>query len=80
VDRPLEIRRVLGGIYSTCFSHLRDHDEDGYLKALVIHGAGFGHGVGMCQMGAYMMAKRGYNYRQILGHYYKGVQIRRLYR
>ena len=80
VDRELEIRKALGGIRSTFFTILADHSDDGKLSSVTIYGAGFGHGVGMCQMGAYMMGKKGYNYRQILGQYYKDVLIRRLYR
>ncbi|HLF55596.1 MAG TPA: SpoIID/LytB domain-containing protein, partial [Thermoanaerobaculia bacterium] len=41
-------------------------------------GRGWGHGVGMCQTGAFGMARRGYGYRQILGHYYSGVSVERL--
>ncbi|MEL6190260.1 MAG: SpoIID/LytB domain-containing protein, partial [Myxococcota bacterium] len=44
-----------------------------------IDGHGFGHGVGMCQWGAKGMAEAGRNYREILGHYYKGAEVRRLY-
>ncbi len=51
----------------------------GNLEAVLIVGAGNGHGVGMCQWGAMGMAKAGYNYRQILGHYYRGTQLRRAY-
>lgn len=40
-----------------------------------IQGAGWGHGVGMCQIGAAVMAEEGRNYREILSHYYKGSEI-----
>lgn len=46
---------------------------------LIFTGRGFGHGVGMCQWGAYGMAKKGYNYSQIIHYYYKGVKIVRMY-
>ncbi len=46
---------------------------------LIFNGRGFGHGVGMCQWGAYGMAKKGYNYSQIIHYYYKGVKIVRMY-
>ena len=42
---------------------------------VVIHGRGWGHGVGLCQIGAAVMASRGYTYRQILEHYYPGTAI-----
>jgi SpoIID/LytB domain protein len=80
VHREMELREALGDLYSTFFSFVKEYDKGGRLSRLTIHGAGFGHGVGMCQMGAYMMALHGYNYRQILAHYYKDVKIRRLYR
>ncbi len=41
-------------------------------------GRGWGHGVGLCQVGAYGMAVRGHDYREILQHYYSGVRIERL--
>jgi stage II sporulation protein D (peptidoglycan lytic transglycosylase) len=46
---------------------------------VLFHGTGFGHGVGMCQWGAYGMAKKGDNYQQIIHYYYKGVTIERMY-
>jgi len=79
-DDELEIRRALDHVNSTFFTVLPVQDENGYLKSLTVYGAGFGHGVGMCQMGAFMMGKKGYNYRQILAHYFTDVKIRRLYR
>ena len=53
--------------------------KSGELRAVLVVGAGNGHGVGMCQWGAMGMAKAGYNYSQILGHYYRGAKIRRVY-
>ena len=46
---------------------------------IIISGSGFGHGVGMCQYGAMEMANTGKNYKQILNHYYKGIQLKRVY-
>jgi SpoIID/LytB domain protein len=58
-----------------------DHDtaEPHAVKSATIQGGGFGHGVGMCQMGAYMMAKRGYLSLDILSHYYPKTTIRKIY-
>ena len=42
---------------------------------LVLHGKGWGHGVGLCQIGAAVMASQGYTYQQILSHYYPGTSI-----
>lgn len=49
------------------------------VKSVTIRGGGFGHGVGMCQMGAYMMARRGYSCADILLHYYPKTTIRQIY-
>jgi SpoIID/LytB domain protein len=73
VTGELRIRRLLGGLKSSLFAARRDGD------AWVIDGAGFGHGVGMCQTGAIGMAEAGVGYRQILEHYYLGARLRRLY-
>lgn len=45
----------------------------------ILHGRGWGHGVGLCQIGAAVMASRGYGYREILSHYYPGAQVESLY-
>ncbi|HSN50598.1 MAG TPA: hypothetical protein VLR52_05150 [Bacteroidales bacterium] len=45
----------------------------------VLHGAGWGHGVGLCQIGAAMMGSGGYSYRQILMHYFRGASFEKLY-
>ncbi|MEJ2678651.1 MAG: SpoIID/LytB domain-containing protein [Gemmatimonadota bacterium] len=52
---------------------------DGVVASLTVRGQGWGHGVGMCQMGAIGRARAGQNYREILLHYYQGTQIVRLY-
>lgn len=69
----LHIRRLLGGLKSTLFEVTRQGD------AFVFRGAGFGHGVGMCQMGAIGMASAGRSHAQILAHYYRGSHLHRLY-
>jgi stage II sporulation protein D len=73
VAGDLRIRRLLGGLKSTLFEVKRSGED------FVIHGAGFGHGVGMCQMGAIGMATAGKSYREILGHYYRGTHLHKLY-
>ena len=42
---------------------------------IILHGRGWGHGVGLCQIGAAVMASRGYTYEAILSHYYPGSSI-----
>jgi SpoIID/LytB domain protein len=73
VSGDLHIRRLLGGLKSTLFEVTRQGD------AFVFRGAGFGHGVGMCQMGAIGMASAGKRAAQILAHYYRGSHLHRLY-
>ena len=66
VGKELEIRRILSE------SHLKSSAFDVHYdgEKIVLHGAGWGHGVGLCQIGAAVMASKGYTYRQILEHYY----------
>ena len=52
-------------------------EDDGHRVKL--KGKGYGHGVGMCQLGAFDLAKRGYNYKQILAHYFPEHKIEKLY-
>jgi stage II sporulation protein D len=73
VTGDLRIRRLLGGFKSTLFKIERSGDS------FVFHGAGFGHGVGMCQMGAIGMAGAGRAHAQILAHYYRGTHLHKLY-
>jgi SpoIID/LytB domain protein len=73
VAGDLRIRRLLGGLKSSLFKVVRD--DDGFRFV----GAGFGHGVGMCQMGAIGMAEAGKDRAAILGHYYPGTHAHRLY-
>jgi stage II sporulation protein D len=73
VAGELTIRRLFGGLKSSLFVVRRDGD------GWVFDGAGFGHGVGMCQTGAIGMAEAGHGYREILEHYYRGARVRKLY-
>lgn len=73
VGKELEIRRILSD------SHLKSSAFDVEMEGdrVILHGSGWGHGVGLCQIGAAVMASKGYDYRQILGHYYPGTVIER---
>src|SRR5262249_21071216 len=73
VSGELHIRRLLGGLKSSLF--IARAETDGF----VLHGAGFGHGVGLCQTGAIGMAQSGFTYAQILEHYFPGSHLRKLY-
>jgi SpoIID/LytB domain protein len=66
-------------IKSTFFVLEPQYDGQRRLARLTVRGAGYGHGVGLCQVGAIMMAKYGYNYLDILKHYFRGVSIWRIY-
>ncbi len=73
VSGDLKIRRLLGGLKSTLFEVKREGNK------FVVRGAGFGHGVGMCQLGAIGMAGAGKGHNDILGHYYRGTHLHKLY-
>lgn len=75
IGKELEIRRTLSPshLYSSAFTV--EKTADGF----VLHGAGWGHGVGLCQIGAAVMGAKGYDYRKILTHYYPGADIDKIY-
>jgi len=75
----LTIRRAFGGLPSAAFEILQRVDGQGALAHLEFRGAGFGHGVGMCQMGAIGRAIDGQSARDILGHYYPGTKLQTLH-
>ncbi len=78
LTREMSIRGALK-IKSTFFVLEPQYDGQRRLARLTVRGAGYGHGVGLCQVGAIMMAKYGYNYLDILKHYFRGVSIWRIY-
>ncbi|UCH34605.1 MAG: SpoIID/LytB domain-containing protein [Armatimonadota bacterium] len=75
----LVIRRALGGLPSSAFVVDRYCDDAGRPVVFVLWGAGWGHGVGMCQTGAAGMAGSGRGYREILAKYYPGTEVERRY-
>jgi stage II sporulation protein D len=81
VGKELEIRRWLSRTHllSSAFIVEVDRDPYGIPDRFVFHGAGWGHGVGLCQIGAAVMATRGFEAGQILKHYFKGAEIRKAY-
>ena len=72
------VRRALG-LRDTLFSIHQKKNADGTIATLSFHGRGFGHGVGLCQIGAVQMARAGANYEEILMAYYSGVKIQKAY-
>ena len=81
IGKELEIRRALSKshLYSSAFIVEKADIKDGVPQKFIIKGAGWGHGVGLCQIGAAMMGKQGYRYEEILLHYYKGAKITKAY-
>lgn len=81
IGKELEIRRTLSGshLYSSAFVVDREEVADGVPGRFVLTGAGWGHGVGLCQIGAAVMSEQGRGYRDILEHYYPGASVGSLY-
>ena len=83
IGKELEIRRALSNthLYSSAFVVDKlDVDSHGIPQRFEIVGAGWGHGVGLCQIGAAVMGEKGYAYNDILLHYYQGAKIKQLYK
>lgn len=80
VGKELEIRRWLSEshLYSSAF--VVEKQPYYNQSRFILHGAGWGHGVGLCQMGAAMMGAKGYHYEEILAHYFRGAELRNLYK
>ena len=81
IGKELEIRRALSKshLYSSAFVVEKVDIKDGVPQQFIIKGAGWGHGVGLCQIGAAMMGVQGYRYDEILLHYYKSAEITKAY-
>ena len=83
IGKELEIRRTLSDshLLSSAFVVDKyDKDEQGVPQRFELIGAGWGHGVGLCQIGAAVMGVQGYHYDAILLHYYQGAEIKKLYK
>ena len=88
IGKELEIRRALSEshLYSSAFDVETVYADSQHPTpntqhpiAFRLHGKGWGHGVGLCQIGAAVMGQQGYTYEQILLHYYRNAEIKRLY-
>ncbi len=83
IGKELEIRRTLSPshLYSSAFIVERENIDPatGVPGLIRLIGAGWGHGVGLCQIGAAVMGASGYNYQEILSHYFPGAEITTLY-
>jgi SpoIID/LytB domain protein len=82
IGKELEIRRTLSPshLYSSAFVVEKgEKDANGLPSTFTLKGAGWGHGVGLCQIGAAVMGAKGYNYKEILLHYFVDAEIKELY-
>jgi SpoIID/LytB domain protein len=81
IGKELEIRRTLSNshLYSSAFVVEKEKGTDGNPVKFTLLGAGWGHGVGLCQIGAAVMGEKGYNYNSILLHYFVNASVEKLY-
>ena len=81
VGKELEIRKWLSNshLYSSAFVVDYLEIENGIPQKFVLTGAGWGHGVGLCQIGAAVMGEKGFSYKAILNHYFRGAELIKLY-
>ena len=81
IGKELEIRRTLSNthLFSSAFVVDKEEIKDEVPNAFILTGAGWGHGVGLCQIGAAVMGERGYKYDEILLHYYPGAEVEEMY-
>ncbi len=81
IGKELEIRKCLSEshLYSAAFTVEKVGEENGLPQEFILYGAGWGHGVGLCQIGAAVMAEKGYYAKEILLHYFRNASIERIY-
>jgi len=81
IGKELEIRKALSEshLYSSAFAVEKGHLINNIPQAFTLTGAGWGHGVGLCQIGAAVMGAQGYGYEAILNHYFRGSVLEKRY-
>ena len=81
IGKELEIRRILSEthLYSSAFVVEKQGNKNDVPEKFILHGAGWGHGVGLCQIGAAVMAEQGYQFDEILIHYFKDAKLKKIY-
>lgn len=81
IGKELEIRKTLSKthLYSSAFFVEKKNIINGIPQNFIFHGAGWGHGVGLCQIGAAVMGEKGYGFDEILIHYFNGAKIQKIY-
>ena len=83
IGKELEIRRALSNTHlkSSNFTvEYADINDKGQPGRFILHGHGWGHGVGLCQIGAAVMGEQGFKFDEILHHYYKNSEIKKVYK
>ena len=81
IGKELEIRRVLSKshLYSSAIIIAKENIQNGVPQKFILNGAGWGHGVGLCQIGAAVMAAKGYQFDEILVHYFQNAKLKKIY-
>ena len=81
MGKELEIRRLLSRshLYSSAFIVTAEGGSPAAPDHFILHGAGWGHGVGLCQIGAAVMATKGFTAEEILKHYFRGTELQKRY-
>jgi stage II sporulation protein D len=79
LEKELTIRKALGNLRSSMFKVEIKYGTDQIPQQFVFYGGGWGHGVGMCQAGACGMANKAKSFEEILHHYYKDVELKKIY-
>ena len=81
IGKELQIRKILSDthLYSSAFICEKQNIENGIPGGFILYGAGWGHGAGLCQIGAAVMSSSGYRFDEILSHYYKNSAIHKIY-
>ncbi len=81
IGKELEIRRTLSTshLYSSAFIVDKEDIQNGIPQKFILIGAGWGHGVGLCQIGAAVMAAKGYQFDEILVHYFQNAKLKKIY-
>lgn len=79
IEKELNIRKALGDLRSSMFKVEARYDRDQNPLQFVFYGGGWGHGVGMCQAGACGLAQKGKSYKDILVHYFKAAELKKMY-
>ena len=81
IGKELEIRKTLSAshLYSSAFIVLKENIVEEIPQKFILKGAGWGHGVGLCQIGAAVMGELGYGFDEILTHYFHGTKIQKIY-